>query len=420
MKTLMILGALSEFVPLVEMAKEKGIRTVVVDGNSGAPAKEKADAAYDADIRDTKAIAQIAKDEHVDAITTGYSDLLLECMVKIANAAGLPCHIKPGQLPCYRDKSVMAETLRALHIGAPKTRRIKEDFADDDLSGMKFPMIIKPLSMYGSRGLVVVNSTAEIREYYHEALFPASGNEILVQEYNPDHEFNIQCWVRQGKVHILGIADREKTLFDPHTIPLSTRNVYPSCLMTGVAAPAYYALTKYIGKTGQKEGPLAMQFFWSQERGLEVGEIAARFLGYEHELLNYACGFSTEELLISSAFEGQMESLRSVDDILAAGDAFGKKTAAVLYYHAWDGIVADLSGALAVLHRPDVQYGQIFYKEGDRVGDPQSKPYAARFDIVTDTREEADDLTDLITKEVSMTDPSGRELLKKGVRGNYK
>ncbi|MEE3419696.1 MAG: dehydrogenase [Lachnospiraceae bacterium] len=420
MKTLLILGALSEFVPLVKMAKDKGIRTLVIDGNADAPAKALADVSYDADIRDTAAIAEIAKREHADAITTAYSDLLLECMVKIADAAGLPCHITPSALPYYRDKAVMAQTCAALHIGTPRTVLLAKDFRDEELGEMAFPMVMKPLNMYGSRGLVVVHTIGEIRSFFDEAIFPTSGNKILVQEYNPDHEFNLQCWVRRGKIHILGLADREKTLFDPHTIPLSTRNIYPSRLMKDVCAPAFFALTKYIGKTGQKEGPLAMQFFWSEERGLQVGEIAARFLGYEHELMRYACGFSTEELLISGALEDQMENLRSLDDILAAGDAYGKKSAAVLYYHAWNGTIADMSGTLAVLHRPDVQYGQIFYHEGEQIGAPQAKPYAARFDIVTDTREETDTLTDEITRQVSMKDHEGRELLKKGVRGNYR
>ena len=419
MKTLLILGGLSEFVPLVTMANAKGIRTVVVDGNTGAPAKALASVHYDEDIRRTAAVASIAEKEHVDAITTGYSDLLLECMVKIAAASHLPCHITEKQLPFYRDKSVIYRTCQSLHIGAPKTLAIPQDFRDEDLEGMRFPMILKPLSMYGSRGLVIVHNIEEIRRFYSEACFDLSGNKVLIQEYNPDHEFNIQCWVRHGKVHILGICDREKTMFDPHTVPLSTRNIYPSCLMKEVCAPAYFALTKYIGKTGQTEGPLTMQFFWSRERGLQVGEIAARFLGYEHELLSFACGFSVEELLLSAAFEHDMEVLRSVDDILASGDAYGKKTAAVLYYHAWDGVIRDMNGTLAVLNSPDIQYGQIFYRVGDRTGSPQRKPYAARFDIVTDTRDHADALTDKISAEVSMRDAEGRELLKKGMRNEY-
>ena len=63
-KTLLILGALEEFVPLVKLAASRNIRPVVVDGNPGAPAKEEAlklgGTACDADIRDTELVAGIA------------------------------------------------------------------------------------------------------------------------------------------------------------------------------------------------------------------------------------------------------------------------------------------------------------------------------------------------------------------------
>ena len=124
-KTLLILGALEEFVPLVKLAVRQNIRPVVVDGNPDAPAKEEAlrlgGSAYDADVRDTALVAGIAAKEHADAITTAYSDLLLECMVRIADKAGLPCHLTPDQLPWYRDKDVTNRTCEELGIGTTKS-----------------------------------------------------------------------------------------------------------------------------------------------------------------------------------------------------------------------------------------------------------------------------------------------------------
>ena len=52
--------------------------------------------------------------------------------------------------------------------------------------------------------------------------------EILVEEYNDGYEFNMMTWVQHGKVHVISIADREKTFVAKGEIPISTRNVYPS------------------------------------------------------------------------------------------------------------------------------------------------------------------------------------------------
>lgn len=415
MKTLMILGALEEFVPLVRLAKENHIRTVVVDGNAGAPAKQIADAAYDENIRDTSACAAIAEKEHVDAITTAYSDLLLECMVKIADKAGLPCHLQPEQLPYYRDKDVINRTCEKLGIPTPGSVLLHEGFSDKELYGLQFPMVLKPLDMYGSRGLVIVHNIEEIRKEFAYSCSTSKRKEVLAEEYDPDYEFNIQCWVHQRKVHVLGLADREKTFFDVASIPLSTRNIYPSRLIGHVFDEAKEILTSYIRFTGQTEGPLSMQFFWGPKRGLMVGEIAARFLGYEHELIRYADDLGIEDLLLAAAVFPDR-----VDELLSGCNPFGSRAAAVLYLHARDGILFDEEKVLAASKRSDVKYSQLFYQKGDRIGNPENQPYFARFDLVADTRAEIDERTRDILSELSATDENGQELLLKGEIPSYR
>ena len=50
MHKLMILGSMDEFVDLVEMAKDKGITTLVCDGYEDGPAKAIADRSYTIDV----------------------------------------------------------------------------------------------------------------------------------------------------------------------------------------------------------------------------------------------------------------------------------------------------------------------------------------------------------------------------------
>lgn len=417
-KTLLILGALEEFVPLVKLAASRNIRPVVVDGNPGAPAKKEAlrlgGTYHDADIHNTELIAGIAAKEHADAITTAYSDLLLECMVKIADKAGLPCHLTPDQLPWYRDKAVTNRTCEELGIGTTKSVLLKPDFEDSELNGFEFPMIIKPLDMYGSRGLRIVSNVTDIRSHFKACLKTSHRPEVLAEEYNDEYEFNMQCWVLDGTVRVLGIADREKTSHDPAEIPLSTRNIYPSRLIDKVYAPALDALSRYIAKTGQTDGPLSMQFFWGPKKGFMVGEIAARYLGYEHELIEFTTGVSIEEILLAGAFD--RERLHS---LLDSCDPFAKNSAAVIYFHAKDGIVADLSSALAISDRNDVQYGKIFYSVGERIGSPQIMPYAARFYIIADSREEIDARSEEIISKMAIRDADGHDLLYPNCLGTY-
>ena len=115
-----ILGSSEEFIQLVKLSKARGICTIVCDGNPDGPAKKEADIVYDVDVRSTEKIAEICRKERVDGILTAFSDLLLECMVKIAAKAGLPCYLIPEQLKFYRDKSVMKKMFASLDIPTPR------------------------------------------------------------------------------------------------------------------------------------------------------------------------------------------------------------------------------------------------------------------------------------------------------------
>ena len=86
----LILGTLGEFTELVRKAKARGYETIVCDGYPNGVAREYADKDYTIPVTDIDAIAQMCREEGVDGIITSFSDLLLECMTKIADNAGLP------------------------------------------------------------------------------------------------------------------------------------------------------------------------------------------------------------------------------------------------------------------------------------------------------------------------------------------
>ncbi|MCA5960701.1 hypothetical protein LC724_10170 [Blautia sp. RD014234] len=147
----------------------------------------------------------------------------------------------------------------------------------------------------------------------------------MVEEYNEGYEFNMMSWVLDGEIHVISIADREKTPVCTNDIPISTRNVYPSRLIHNVYDEAKDILQKVANYTGQTSGVLSMQFFWSPGEPVSVCEVAGRFFGYEHELVDYCCGLKVENLLLDYLYDDT--SLRNT---LKNIHLFLKKT--VLFY----------------------------------------------------------------------------------------
>ena len=344
---LLILGTLGEFVQLVQKAKQKGYYTIVCDGYPNGEARAYADASYILPVTDTDAIAELCKKEKVDGIITSFSDLLMECMVKIAAKADLPCYLKPEQLPWYRDKSVCRQTLRELGLPTPGYVKIPVSLSGEPdkikqlVQNLSYPLISKPMDKYGSRGIYIIHDENELTEQIARSAEFTDLDEVLVEEYNDGFEFNMMTWVNDGKVNVISIADREKTQPEANMLPISTRNVYPSRFLSHVYEPAKDLLQSYIAHTGQMDGPLSMQFFWKPGKGIQVCEIAGRFFGYEHELTDMVYGFNIEELLLAGVYQKE-----KISEMFVGHDIFHPvKHGAVLYFHGKLHNIADQTKA---------------------------------------------------------------------------
>lgn len=410
----LILGTLGEFTELVRKAKARGYETIVCDGYPNGVAREYADKDYTIPVTDIDAIAQMCREEGVDGIITSFSDLLLECMTKIADKAGLPCYLKPEQLPWYRDKSACREVLEKLGLPTPGFRKISVDLlkkgTEDEIrksvSDLQYPLISKPLDKYGSRGIFIIHDQNEIRKKALQTVEYTNSQEILIEEYNDGYEFNMMTWVTDGRVNIISIADREKTEAEEGMLPISTRNVYPSRFLSDVERDAADVLQRYIQYTGQTEGALSMQFFWKPGKGIQVCEIAGRFFGYEHELTDMVYGFQIEELLLDYLYEKE-----KIQEMFAQHDIhIPQKYGAVLYFQGRQLQIADQKTACRLAEEKCVVKPWIFYKEGEYVIEYGPNPYLALYYVKTENREEMDELTQEFYREMHILDPSGKEV----------
>lgn len=228
-----------------------------------------------------------------------------------------------------------------------------------------------------------------------------------MEEYNEGYEFNMMSWVLDGTVHIISIADREKTPVCTNDIPISTRNVYPSRLISNVYEEARDILQRIANFTGQTSGVLSMQFFWSPGESISVCEVAGRFFGYEHELVDYCCGLKVENLLLDYLYDEA--SLRNT---LKHHSPFFDRTSAVLYFHGKNGLmVENQETALKLSSMKGIMDSWLFYKKGERIIPHGVNPYAIRYYISAKSRAEADWMTNYIFEHMSITSPEGEEVL---------
>ena len=401
---LVILGSLGEFVSLVEHAKERGIYTIVCDGYADGPAKKYADKSYNIDVREPEKIAQMCKEEGVDGIIGSFSDLLFEQITKVADLAGLRWYAKPDKLDFYREKDKAKALLTELGVRVPKNAQLSHDFVDCELDGYTFPLVIKPVNGYGSKGIYVVHSIEEIREHFDLVALRSSGEreKIQVEEYSYGREYNMMTWMVDGKVYPISIADREKNPQKGSALPTLNRVAYPAKAVAEVREEATAVLQKFADAVGQREGALSMQFFYN-EHGVEVCEIAGRLFGYEHELVTHCCGLDIEKLLLDYVYD--QDSVRQT--MTNHSPLFQKHCSGLYFVGVQDKVIADQSVARELVKDPHVIESVLFYNEGETIDNYGPKPYLARYYIAADSREEIDEVTKYFFEHMHIASTDG-------------
>ena len=409
MNRLMILGSMDEFVSLVQKAKARGITVIVCDGYPDGPAKLYADRAYDVDIRLVDQVAQICREERVDGIIASFSDILFEYLVQIAAKAGLKTYCTPKQAEFLRSKQKMREMFQELGIPCAKNHVLTSDFKDPEIADLSFPVVMKPLNGYGSRGVFVVNTVAEIHERFEETSRYSIGTDrIMAEEYNSGYEFNMTNWILDKEVYTLSIADREKApLQAAGDIPPICRLVYPSRMTDLVYEEARKIVRKVASYVGITTGPLSMQFFYQPEKGIQVCECAGRFFGYEHELLSYSSGFFIEDLLLDYVYDETAMRKRVQNHSFHLPRIIGG-----LYFHGRECIVGSTKAAEELMRQVQPLEYTLYYKNGEPIShDTGAKPYVIRLDIAADTYEELDQKSRRILEQMVITDGEGENLI---------
>ena len=405
---LMILGTQMEMCELVRRAKSRGYETFVCDGYDDGPARAFADHNYCIDVRKIDEIAGICREEKIDHIITSFSDIMFECMTRIADRAGLPHYIPASMLDVYRDKAVTKRVCRELGIAVPRFVRLEPDFSDSELEGMRFPCILKPEDSYGSRGLRVVHSVSEVREHFAASACYSTLGTALLEEISRGQELNCMAFVVDGKVHMISIADRITGPLRADMIPILYEVAYPSRHYEEAYPAVLDLLQRFADYTGQKWGPISTQCFWDGRKA-EVCEIAGRMFGFEHELVTMTTGLDVEDLLLDLVCDQE-----AVRETFRSYDAKGSRCAAGLYIHSVrEGTVADQHVLRELARDPDVTESVLFYEDGEKAGVLGPKQYFVRFYVQTKTREELERKTNEILRKSSALDEEGRELLYK-------
>ena len=278
-KYILFVGMGDWCLPQLEMAKQKGYKTIVTNKNKDAAALGKADVPIVADGCDASAILSFLYQKQIeDKITCIYTGTELFLSVAlIAQSLNIPWHSPLSAYICG-NKSLMREKFKqhnVLHPSGCSAKSSTELIAKVQYKkGKKY--VIKPSNSLSSQGITVVNSERELKDAFNYAVQHATSKTVVCEEYVEGLLHDANGILTEDRLIRLGINDKKAGPL-PHTVVIE--GSCPTTLSKSSQEEIYSLFEKSCRAVGLSHGPVKGDFIVDGEDNVFMMEVAPRLHG---------------------------------------------------------------------------------------------------------------------------------------------
>lgn len=273
--------------PLVERAKEMGLRTICFAWAEGAVCKDLCDVFYPVSITEKEEILRICRDEHIDGICTIGSDVAAPTVAYVAEEIGLIGNSYEAAVRAH-DKHMMHEALVAAGVDCPRT------------DGTQLPVIVKPTDRSGSLGVQKVERKEDLEPAIAKAKALSMSGQVIVEEYIEGREISVEMISCRGVHYALQITDKVTT-GAPHFVELEHHQ--PSDLPADMQTHIFEITRRALDALGITNGASHSEYKITNEGRIVVMEIGGRmggdFIG--SDLVKLSTGYDFVEGVIRVA-----------------------------------------------------------------------------------------------------------------------
>ena len=411
---LLILGGNSETIPLVEMANNMGIRTIVASARDSDPAKNYAWKKYTYEGLDTGAVIKIATEEQVDGVLVGVADILVPMYCKVCEALDLPCYATQEIVDVFSFKDVFKSTCERYGVHGIPEFYLDAEMRKEDLDKIVYPVMVKPVDNGGGVGMTVAYNEEELRKGVEIALNASHSKRFIVEKYMQSDDMGMYYTFKDGYCSASCIYDRYTTDEQRGLSRVCLGGTYPSKHLDEYFERMHPNALRLFKEIGIKNGILMLSGFY------ENGEFYVYDTGFRlqgeapHLLMKAIHGFDQREMLIRFALtgsEGDID-LKTEDDTRLRG-----KWAATLWFLLKEGKINKIVG-LDELNKDEIIVANIQrLQEGDTVLHEwigNEKQVLTRMYLICNSKMELADALKYYMNTVKVFDESGNNMLLKG------
>ena len=294
MKALVLAGGLPQ-IELIKQLKARNILAILADGNANALARPYADVFYQLDIFDIEAVKEVAIKENVDFLITVCADQVLLVVAQVSEMLGLPWYIDYKTAQLVSDKKYMKKVFWEHNI--PTSRYVEMSELDwEKIQHLQYPLVVKPVDAYSSRGVRKALNAEELEVYFAEAAQISRTGGVIVEEFVAGDEISVDIYVEDGVAKLLCVSNSEKINDADRFIIFRGR--YPVAASAEVMEQIRKVAQQIADAFELKNCPMLIQMINDGKR-VSVLEFCARTGGnMKYLLIKRACGFDVIKAVI--------------------------------------------------------------------------------------------------------------------------
>jgi biotin carboxylase len=353
-KKILVFGAGDNQTLLIKACRHLGYYTIATDPNPQAPGADFADLFVPLAPKDAEAHRELIRQAGVQGIVSCQMENPLSLMAELAQEFGFPFPT-PEVIRRARNKFLMKQAFR--EAGVPCAKGILVDncegLAQLDLSGFQFPLIIKPVDSYSSRGVFRVDTQEQLICFCRETSRFSSTGQVLVEEFLEGPEVSVESVTYRGKTEVIQITDKTITPY-PHTVELA--HAQPSALPSDICAQIADITQRAIAAIGIDNSGSHAELIITKD-GPKMVEIGSRLGG------DYISSYLT---LLSTG----VDMNRAVAQIAMGETPDLEKTVArasgIQYINWAPGLrIERMDGFGAFMQMPGIDYAGILINQGE-------------------------------------------------------
>ncbi len=413
-KRLLVLGGGYASYHIVKIAKEEGAYVIATDYLKGGQAKDIADEAIMVSTVDMESLEKVVKEKNIDGVFCGPSEFNIVNVMTLCERTGLPFYATREQWDICSDKELFKKMCRENNVPCVPEYSVTEEFLEEDLAKIKYPVIVKPVDSSSSRGITIVYNREELIIAYKEALKFSNKEHVLVEKYiSNDCAFAVRYIAYNGEIHLLLTNDRY--VVDPieRKALVGYVAVYPSKLNEKYMKTIDPNVRIMFKKLGIKNGAFFMQALVDPDDGqIYFHEMGLRLSGgLTYTITESATGINDAKMMLRYALGMDFSS---PDEIKKIDTGLCGKIAVSVCYPLKNGRISQIQGIDLCKNKLNVVDFVQYYFEGDEVTEQQIgtlDQHFCRIKLLLNDYFEIAYSVDFIMDSLKVIDENGNDML---------